>query len=92
MTPLERTRDRPAIIAEVTGRRSIAGPCRSRNGLLSTKPATLAWASGCRDRSRSSHNDTMSPPAEWPYTRVLTGWPGRAVSPMMARARPSSMS
>ena len=24
-----------------------------------------------RRRSRSSHSDTMSPPAEWPYTRIL---------------------
>ena len=34
---------------------------------------------GAGRRTRSSHSDTMSPPAEWPYTRIFAGVddPGR---------------
>ena len=54
--------------AEVAAERSAAGPCRSNHGLLSTKPVTPSRWVISRRRSRSSHRDTINPPAEWPTT------------------------
>ena len=64
--PDKRLRTRASAIsaAEVGALRRMAGPCRSKNGLLSTRAVTGTVAA--RRRSRSSHSDTISPPAECP--------------------------
>jgi hypothetical protein len=78
-----RSRASAISAADVGGVRRIAGPCRSKNGLLSTSPPMGPVAP--RLRNRSSHSDTISPPAECPYTST-------SAAPMASSAASSAPS